>query len=216
MRRIAALIVLAAIGLTAMAQDSDKGDKKSNAILEVLTAKTEAYKSIRVEFTYKMENMEAGIDESTRGILLVMGNKYKLKISGQEVFCDGETLWTYIADAEEVQVNSLADAEESISPNKLLSSYSEDYRSKFIAEDFIYGTTVNIIDLTPIEGKSYYKVRLIIDKAKDQLLEFTIFDKNGSTYSYVISKFEPNVDVTDDMFVFNPSDHPGVDVIDMR
>jgi outer membrane lipoprotein-sorting protein len=200
----------------AAGQETEKGDKKSNAILDVLTAKTEAYKSIRVEFTYKMENTEAGIDESTRGTLLVMGNKYKLDISGQEVFCDGETLWTYIVDAEEVQVNTIDDAEESISPNKLLTSYNEDYRSKFIKEDFIYGTTVNIIDLTPTEGKSYYKVRLIIDKEKDQLLEFTIFDKNGSTYSYVINKFEPNVAVTEGAFTFNPADYPGVDVIDMR
>ena len=84
----------------AVAQEVEKGDKKSNAMLEVLTAKTEAYKTIRVEFTYKMENTEAGIDESTRGVLLVMGNKYRLDISGQEVFCDGETLWTYIVDAE--------------------------------------------------------------------------------------------------------------------
>ncbi len=212
------IIICMALLVTALgvAQDTEKGDKKSNAILEVLTAKTEAYKSIRVEFTYKMENIEAGIDESTRGVLLVMGNKYKLDISGQEVFCDGETLWTYIADAEEVQVNSIEDAEESISPNKLLSSYNEDYRSKFIKEDFVYGTTVNIIDLTPIEGKSYYKVRLIIDKEKDQLLEFTIFDKNGSTYSYVINKFEPNVAVTEGAFTFNAADYPGVDVIDMR
>ena len=216
MRTIIAVLLTMVLGVHSIAQDAEKGDKKSNAILEVLTAKTEAYKSIRVDFTYKMENIEAGIDESTRGTLLVMGNKYNLNISGQEVFCDGETLWTYMADAEEVQVNSLEEAEESISPNKLLSSYNEDYRSKFIKEDFVYGTTVNIIDLTPIEGKSYFKVRLIIDKEKDQLLEFTIFDKNGSTYSYVINKFEPNIDVSEGAFTFNPADYPGVDVIDMR
>ena len=216
MTRKIIVLALTLLASYSWAQDGDKGDKKSNAILEVLTAKTEAYHSIRVEFTYKMENTEAGIDESTRGTLLVMGDKYKLSISGQEVYCDGETLWTYIADAEEVQVNSMEDSEESISPNKLLTSYSDDYRSKFIREDFIYGTTANIIDLTPLEGKSYYKVRLIIDKEKDQLLEFTIFDNNGSTYSYVINKFEPNVPVTDDMFTFNVKDHPGVDVIDMR
>lgn len=198
------------------AQNDDPGDKKSNAILNRLTAKTEAYKSIRVEFTYKMENEEAGIDERTQGILFVSGDKYNLEISGQQVFCDGETLWTYIADVEEVQVNSLEDAEDAITPNKLLSSYSEEYRSKFIKEDFIYGTTAYIIDLTPIEGKSYYKVRLVIDKERDQLLEFTIFDKNGSTYSYVIHVFEPNVDVSDDLFTFNPGAHPGVEIIDMR
>lgn len=202
--------------MVALGQDTDKGDRKSNAILDLLTAKTEAYKTIRTEFTYKMINEEAGINERTDGVLIVMGEKYNLDISGQRVFCDGETLWTYLADVEEVQVNSTEDSEETISPNKLLSSYKDEYRSKFIKEDFLYGAAVNIIDLTPIEGKSFFKVRLIIDKAKDQLVDFTIFDKNGSTYSYVINKFEPNVEVTDDMFTFDPADYPGVDVVDMR
>lgn len=216
MRKTLILIMIAFVSLFCYSQDTEKGDKKSNAILDVLTAKTEAYKSILVEFTYKMLNEESGINESTTGILLVMGEKYKLNISGQLVFCDGETIWTYIEDAEEVQINTLEESEGSISPNKLLSSYNDEYRSKFIKEDFLYGATVNIVDLTPIEGKSYYKVRLIIDKAKDQLLEFTIYDKNGSTYSYVINKFEPNLEVTEASFTFNPADYPGVDVVDMR
>lgn len=216
MKKITMLLAALVIGLIATAQDADKGDRKSNAILDLLTTKTEAYKTIRTEFTYKMINEEAGINESTDGVLIVMGDKYNLDISGQQVFCDGETLWTYLADVEEVQVNSMEDAEESISPNRLLSSYKDEYRSKFISEDFLYGAAVNIIDLTPIEGKSFYKVRLIIDKEKDQLLDFTIFDKNGSTYSYVINKFEPNVEVTDDLFTFDPAEYPGVDVVDMR
>lgn len=216
MKNIITSICILAFSLSGIAQETEKGDKKSNAILEVLTAKTEAYKSISVEFIYKMENIEADIDESTNGVLLVMGDMYKLSISGQQVFCNGEILWTYIEDAEEVQVNSLEESEQSISPNKLLTSYNKDYRSKFIGEEFLYGTTVNVIDLTPNEGKSYDRVRLIIDKKKDQLLEFSIFDKNGSAYSYVITKFVPNVDVTEAMFTFNPEDYPGVEVIDMR
>ena len=208
------LLALITFGLTA--QEEEKGDRKSNEILDRLTAKTEAYKTIRVEFAYKMENQEAGIDERTDGTLTVKGDKYRLNIAGQTVICDGETVWTYIEDAEEVQINTVGESEESITPNKLLSSYNEDYRSKFIREDFMYGTTVNIIDLTPVEGKSYYKVRLVIDKEKDQLHEISIFDKNGSTYSYIINSFTPNTEVPDSKFSFDKSEFPGVDVIDMR
>lgn len=199
-----------------IAQDTEKGDKKSREILDRLTAKTEAYGTIRTAFTYKMVNTESDINESTEGALVVKGDKYRLNIAGQLVISDGETIWTYIEDAEEVQINSMEDSEESITPSNLLSSYNDDYRSKFIKEEFQYGTTVYIIDLTPIEGKSYYKVRVIIDKSKDQLLDITIFDKNGSTYSYLIKKFEPNVDVEDNAFLFNEEDYPDVDIVDMR
>ncbi len=201
---------------TLFAQDNDKGDKKSREMLDRLTAKTEAYKTIYVEFSYKMNNKEANIDETTEGVLTIMEDSYKLDIAGQLVICDGETIWTYIEDAEEVQVNSVEESEESITPNKLLTAYNDDYRSKFIKESFQYGATVNIIDLTPLEGKSYYKVRLIIDKEKDQLHDITIFDKNGSTYSYIIKEFTPNVEVEASEFTYNEADYPSVDVIDMR
>ncbi len=216
MKNIWMLMLTMVISLQILAQDADKGDKKSNEILDKLTAKTESFKTISAEFVYKMENADAGIDEQTEGKLLIMGDKYRLNIAGQTVISDGKTLWTYIEDAEEVQINSIEDSEESISPNKLLSSYNEDYRSKFVGEEFLYGTTAWVIDLTPTEGKSYSKVKLIIDKAKDQLLEATIFDKNGSTYSYIIRKFTPNVDVPESTFTFDKAEFPDADVVDMR
>jgi outer membrane lipoprotein carrier protein len=212
------LLVIIGIGFVYLlvAQDTDKGDKKSNEILDRLTSKTEAYKTIKAEFSYIMKNADAGIDEKTEGTLFVKGDKYRLLIAGQVVICDGSTTWTYIKDADEVQINSVDDSEESITPNKLLTSYNKDYKSKFVKEGFQYGTTVNIIDLTPIEGKTYSSVRVIIDKAKDQLLDITIFDKNGSTYSYIINKFEPDIVVNDSQFTFNKTEFPGADIVDMR
>ncbi len=216
MRIYITILGLLIFASSVFAQENDKGDKKSREMLDKLTAKTEAYKSIYIEFTYKMNNKEANIDESTEGALTIMKDNYKLDIAGQLVICDGETIWTYIEDAEEVQVNSVEESEESITPNKLLTAYNDDYKSKFIKEDFQYGATVNIIDLTPLEGKSYYKVRLIIDKEKDQLHDITIFDKNGSTYSYIIKTFTPNIEVEASAFTFNEADYPDVDVVDMR
>lgn len=216
MKKLMLIVIAITVVSLLSAQDTDKGDKKSNEILNRLTAKTEAYKTIKAEFSYVMKNAEAGIDEKTEGTLFVKGDKYRLLIAGQTVISDGVTTWTYIKDADEVQINSVENSEESITPNKLLTSYNKDYKSKFVKEAFQYGTTVNIIDLTPIVGKSYSSVRVIIDKAKDQLLEITIFDKNGSTYSYIINKFEPNAVVSDTQFAFNKTEFPGADIVDMR
>jgi len=216
MKKLLALLISISITVFSIAQDTDKGDKKSREILDRLTAKTEAYGTIKVEFNYKMNNVEADIDENTEGTLFVKGDKYRLLIAGQLVINDGVTIWTYIEDADEVQINSVEDSEESITPSNILTSYNDNYKSKFIKETFQYGTTVYIIDLTPTEGKSYYKIGLIIDKEKDQLLEITIYDKNGSTYSYIINSFIPNLELDDAQFTFNPEDYPDVDIVDMR
>ncbi len=210
------LIISIAMSVSLFAQNNEKGDKKSNKIMDDFTVKTESYKSFQAEFTYKMENEEAGIDESKDGVLTVEGDKYNLKIAGQEVISDGETIWTYIEDAEEVQVNEVEEGDDAITPNNLLTAYNKDYKSNFVKEAFVYGTSAYIIDLKPSEGKSFSKVRLTIDKEKMQILDITIFDKNGSTYSYVISKFIPNIEIADGLFYFDTNNFPDVDVVDMR
>ena len=216
MRKLFAILLTIALIPAIFAQDAEKGDKKSREILDKVSQKTESYKSFKAEFTYKMQNKEAGIDESKDGVLIVSGDKYNLKIAGQEIICDGTTVWTYIEDAEEVQVNSVEDNDETITPNNLFSSYQKDYKSKFVRETFQYGTDVYVIDMTPLEGKNFSKVRIIIDKDKLEILDFTIFDNSGSSYSYVINKFIPNVEVSDSGFTFNPADYPDVEVVDMR
>jgi len=216
MKKLLLLIVTISITIFGFAQETDKGDKKSREVLNRLTAKTEAYGTIKAEFNYKMKNIEADINESTEGTLFVKGDKYRLLIAGQLVISDGVTIWTYIADAEEVQINSVEDSEESITPSNLLTSYNDDYKSKCVRETFQYGTTVHVIDLTPIEGKSYYKVGVIIDKEKDQLMEITIYDKNGSTYSYILNSFIPNIELDDTKFLFNADDYPDAEIVDMR
>ncbi len=216
MKKLLLFIITVSITIFGFSQNTDKGDKKSREILNRLTAKTEAYGTIKAKFNYKMKNIEADIDENTEGTLFVKGNKYRLLIADQLVISDGVTIWTYIEDAEEVQINSVEDSEESITPSNLLTAYNDNYKSKYIKETFQYGTTVHLIDLTPNEGKSYYKVRLIIDKEKDQLLEITIYDKNGSTYSYIINSFIPNIELEDSHFTFNKDDYPDADIVDMR
>jgi outer membrane lipoprotein-sorting protein len=208
------LIILSLYGFAQYS--NQKGDKKSKEILEKFKLKSESYKNFSAEFTYKMENKEADISESKEGSIRVQGNSYVLDIAGQKVISDGNTVWTYIKDVNEVQINEVSEDDESLTPAKILTYFDDKFRSKLIESDLRYGSKAHIIDMIPIEGKSYYKIRLIITAKDYKILEFTIYDKNGSTFSYVIHKFHPNQPIDSNIFTFNEKDHPGVDVIDMR
>jgi outer membrane lipoprotein-sorting protein len=59
-------------------------------------------------------------------------------------------------------------------------------------------------------------VRLTIDKAKKQISKFVIYDRSGSTFSYIVDKFVADQPIADNVFSFNKAEHPGVDVNDMR
>ena len=191
-------------------------DKKATEILDKVIENTESYKTFKVDFVYKMYNEKSNIDESKEGILFVCKEKYRLLISNQMVISDGETIWTYLISDKEVMIGSAEENEEAITPSNLLNSYQEDYKSKFVKETTIRGKKVEIIELKPLKGKTYSLIKVTIDKMKKQLVDFTIYDKNGSEYSYQINEFITNISLSDTTFTFSEKDYPDVDFIDMR
>lgn len=207
MKNLFLTTIIALLTIAGIAQN----DKARN-ILDDVSARTKAYKSIKIDFTYKMENPGQNINESFSGTLFSKGDSYKLLFSGQEVISDGKTVWTFLKDAGEVQVNEATKDDDSFTPTNLLSTYSDNFKAKLLKED----SKQYVIELTPVQKKNFNKVKVIIDKAKKNVNSLTIFDKNGSTYTYTVKKFETDAAFKDSMFTFKAEDHPGVDVIDMR
>jgi len=203
------IVALVLFSLSSFAQT----DKKASAILDEVSVKTKLYKSIKIDFTYAMDNDKEKIHDKFKGTLLSKNDKYKLTAAGQDVISDGKTVWTYLKDANEVQINNVGEDDDSFTPTKLLSGYSKDFKSKFIEEK----GNDQIIELYPIKkGKSFTKVRLTIDKAKKQISRFVIHDRNGSTFSYIVDKFITDQNIADNTFTFNKTNHPGVEINDMR
>lgn len=190
--------------------------KKAEQIVEDITRKTQSYASVEFEFTFTYEDPGNGEDVSEQGVLLISGDKYILDIEGQKVICDGKTMWTYIADAWEVQINTIEEDDESITPSKLLTTYNENYKAKLEKEFTREGVNYQKIELKPEEGKKWVKLDLIVNADSEQISSITIHDKNGGKISYSIDKITPNKEVTDADFIFNPADYPDVEVVDMR
>ena len=210
MKKIAYLITLIFLANLVMAQSVDK---KAAAILDEISAKTKSFNTLRIEFSYTMENTKEKVKDNFNGTLLSKGDKYKLSIAGQDVISDGKTSWTYLKDAKEVQINEVGTDDDSFTPTKMLTSYNANFNSKFIEDK----NNNQVIELTPKKkGKTLVKVRLTIDKMKKQVSSFIMFDKSGSTFTYTVNKFVPDPPLTDKEFVFNKADHPGVEVVDMR
>ena len=209
------LIVLSGLLMTGnliFAQSKENSDE----ILKEVSEKTKSFSSIKVNFTYNMDNPGAKVHESETGTLLVKGGKYRLDIAGQIVINDSKTSWTYISDANEVQMNDVEENEGAITPARLLSSYSEDYKSKLTGEVTRNGKAQYVIELKPNNDKSVTAVEINIDKELLRIMRIAIQDKNGNTFTYLVNKFETNVPVKDSDFTFNAADFPGVEVIDMR
>lgn len=209
------LILLCTFFLAASicAQDADN---KSKEILSNLANKIKSYNTLRVDFTYKMENKQEKINESINGILYLKKEKYRLELDQQIVICDGKTVWTYLKDANEVQINNVTESEDEITPQNIFTIYEKGHRSKHIREGQENGKKVHVVELVPKETKQYYKVRLNIEKTTNMLVSAVVFDRNNTTFTYTISKNQPNISIADEKFTFNAASYPKVEIIDLR
>lgn len=209
MRKIISLLLISAT----MLSFGQNKDQKAATLLNEVSAKTKAFKSVKADFSYKMINAKAGINEEKTGTLLLSGDKYKMTASGQTVICDGKTIWAYIKESNEVQINTLENKDDALTPSKLLTSYNTNYKSRIVKSD---DPTTEAIELIPNTTKNFTKAILGIDKAKKQIKSFTLYDKGGNTFIYKIKTFVTDAPVTPGDFTFDEKKFPNVEVIDMR
>ncbi len=209
-------VLMLLISLSAMAQK----DERAGSILEKMSQKYQSMPSYRANFSYKMVNKMEDIDEKFSGEIIVSGDKYRLKLKEQEIYNDGKTIWTYLVDAKEVNVDNYVPEEGDISPSNIYNTYKKGYKYRFLKETVIGGRPVYVIELQPLKPDDpdmiFFRVVLNIDKEDNLINSWEMQDRAGSVYTYTINGFDQNFKTTDDMFVFDPAKHPDVEVIDLR
>jgi outer membrane lipoprotein-sorting protein len=216
MRKLLMLSFLAfsvMVGQTALAQN----DAKAKAILENVSKKVKAMKSLKANFQIKVAAAK-GKTETKKGTLAMKGDKYFVELGGQQIICDNKTVWTFMKAENEVQVNNYNPNEQTISPAKLFTNfYDKEYSYKYVGSRKVNGKDCDIVELTPTGGKAkqFSKIELAVDKSST-LVGGNIWEKNGNKFEYSVSNFTPNAPVTDAMFTFDAKKHPGVEVVDMR
>ena len=221
------LLILSAFLLIACAAFAQK-DVAAKAILSKVSEKYRAFDVVKTDFDFTLNNQQANVKESRFGTLIAKSKSNKFKISiysegqaskpevEQEVISDGKTQWTYLKKDNEVQVNNVDNTGSGINPAQIFTIYEHGYKYIYNGEVKIKGKIYQEIDLTPEEDKSFFKVRLEIDKQKKEIYSALIFDKNGNHYTYTITSFVPNIQVPDNTFTFDPKMHKGVEVVDLR
>ena len=194
-----------------------QNDPKASQILNAVSAKYKSLKTVKAEFTVKVENGQNSTQDVQTGTLFVKGNKYKVQLKNQEITSDNNTVWTYLKDANEVQVNTYDPDENSITPSEIFTIYEKDFLYAFTEEKKVNGKVIQYIELTPHDkAKPYFKIRLGIDKSAKTVQSAVVFDKNGNRYTYEIKNFVSNPDLEDAFFSFDTKQHPGVEVVDLR
>jgi outer membrane lipoprotein-sorting protein len=225
MKKLSLLILTSALAVTSAFAQKDADAK---VILNKLSKQYRSYDAIKTDFNLTIDNQQAGIQEKQTGTLIARSktNKYKVTLYAaaqakptvtQEIISDGKSQWTFLKDANEVQLSDADNSEEGFNPAQIFTMYEKGYKYLYTGQQKIAGKVYQVVDLSPEDGKkSFFKVRLMIDKVKNQLYSAQIFDKNGSRYQYTLRTFTPNFKTPETTFAFNKKLYPGVEVVDLR
>jgi outer membrane lipoprotein carrier protein len=209
--------ILAALLLSASVSLRAQYDPKALEILEAMSKKYKAIPSFEASFSYTLTNETEKINEEFKGKMMVKGDKYRLTLPEQEVINNGTTIWTYLPEAKEVNIDNFDPTSEDLNPSKFYEIYKKGFKYLYLEDKTEGGVVVEVVDLVPEKRDAqYFKVRMNIVKKDKSIHSWTMFDKAGNLYKYSITKFNPAAKIDDTTFSFDPKKYPGVEVVDLR
>ncbi len=219
------LLAVCSLGLMTMmnaqtgAPKPETNDPVAKKVLDKVRKKYEGYKTMEATFSLTIELPDQP-KEVQRGTISQDGDKFRLEMDQQTIISDGKSTWVFLKKNNEVQINNAEDGGtgDFLTPKELLNRYQKG--------DFLYAVTdkttengkaVTLIEFKPKDKKSEYsKMRVSIDEKASTIENIKAFAKDGSRYTFAISKFSPNKKLGADQFSFDAKKYPGVKVEDLR
>ncbi len=220
MKKFYSLLVLMLVIIFSLQAQPPKGmgnsDPEAKKVLDAVSAKFKTYKAVQAKFLLKIENAAGKALGTKTGTVYMKGTKYRVSVTGQEIYCDGSNIWTYDKAAKEVTINKIDPSANSITPQKLFTNfYDKDFLYKLNGKTVMNGKSLQEVELTPIDKtKAFHKVLVFIDKSVINTTK--VFEKTGNRYTYSMNNMNTNANIPDATFIFDTKMFPGVEVVDLR
>ena len=211
------LITCTALFLFNIASAQIAKQNKAEKLVERISKRYKAFKTIKADFVYTIENKQQKSVEKQKGNILVKGNKFKLDIANQLIICDNKTIWTYSREVNEVQINNYTPKEGAIRMDDLFTMYGKGFLYKTLETKKEGNKEIVVMELTPKDKKKkFFKIKLTVDKTNQTILNSQVFEKSGTIHNYSVTNQVPNIKYEDNQFVFDIKKYPGIEVIDLR
>lgn len=192
-------------------------DPKALQTLEAMSKKYKSIPAFEANFSQVLTNEVEKVNEEFKGKITVKGDKFRMVLPEQEVINNGTTVWTYLPEAKEVNIDNYDPNSDDINPSKIFEMYKKEFKYLYLQDKTEGGVLCEEIDLVPEKKDAqFFKIKMFINKKDKSIQSFTMFDKGGNRFKYTFTKFNPNAAVADSYFNFDPKKYPGVEIIDLR
>lgn len=191
-------------------------DKKATKILDRLNSNYSKAQTLTITFDLKITYPEEQpIVLPSR--VVQKGRKFVFKNKDQEYYGNGDDIWVYLPERNEVQINDFDEEEADdyfITPLDLLNQYSNgEYEYQLVNST----KTSAEVEFKPIdEFSDYSKFRINIDTKANEVIDIIGFGKDGSRADITITSLKRDLDYSDAFFEFDAAAHPGIHIEDLR
>lgn len=214
---IALLTATTAFSQTAGAKE--KSDPEAKKILDKIRKKYEGYKSFELAFTLTVE-VPGEAQQVQKGTTAQSDKQFRLDMDDQVIVSDGKSTWVYLKKNNEVQIND-ADPNgqsEFLTPRELLRRYQKgDFLYAITEKTTVGGKLLTHIEFKPVNRNSEYsKIRVSVDEKALTIESIKAFAKDGSRYTFKVTRLTPNKTFPANYFTFDTKKYPGVHVEDLR
>jgi chaperone LolA len=151
----------------------------------------------------------------TKGRMILKNpDKFKIQTEDETIVCDGEFVWSYSVENQQVIKNEVERSQSLFKPNEYLSNFQAEYFPQLAGEEKVDGTGCYKLSLSPKKEEVFIKkMNIWVDK-KSQLarkLEYT--DANENEVTLIFHHIDTNRKIKDSEFVFQTP--AGVEEVDL-
>lgn len=198
---------------------AEKSDPEAKKVLDRIRKKYEGYKSVEAAFTLTIE-VPAQPQEIQKGSIGQEDEKFRLDMEEQVIASDGKTTWVYLKKNKEIQITDTDPNEDKgfMTPKDLLKRYQKgDFLYAITEKTTEKGRLLTQIEFKPVDKASEYsKIRLSVNEKAGTIDSIKAFAKDGSRYTFLITRLTPNKPFPANHFQLNAKDYPGAHVEDLR
>jgi outer membrane lipoprotein carrier protein len=192
-----------------------QNDAEAVKILDRFSATALGAPSVSMKFNLETIDQVEGTKNSVSGSIILSKDKYKLEMTNNIIWFNGETSWSYLPAEKEVTISKPGKKDDSFQtrPSAIFSVYKKGYKVRLLEEK----ASSYLIDLYPEDINSdHIRIRLHIGKPSLDLISAEYKYKNGVTALLTVSEYNLQQNPDNSAFSFNPDKYKGVEIIDMR
>ena len=191
--------------------------KNADEIIEKTSQLYKEWGGMDVKFSANIRSEKNNVSESFEGTITMKNNKFVLKTPDWVIWFDGTTQWMYMPGSKEVNMNAPSGSElRLINPMLILQDYKKDFNVSYIGESTSANAKIaNDIALVPKKKDDIEKIEVQIEKNTSLPAKLVVIARNDMRITVSIKEIK-SINPPDNIFSFNETDYPGVEVIDLR